>query len=130
MSKPITDIAREMIESFSKADFQKMSSLLDNEIVAYITNAESGVDTIYGRDEYIQRVKAMDLAAATFSLEIKQMVQVSETQVLLMVEVQANKNNKSLHNFAAHLLKIKDEKITEWWMVEALPAYSEEFWLK
>ncbi len=45
-----------------------------------------------------------------------------------MVEVRANRGGRSLHNFAAHLLRISDGRITELRMVEAKPAESDAFW--
>ena len=33
-----------------------------------------------------------------------------------------------LHNHAAHCLYVRDGLVTEWWMVQALPAESEAFW--
>ena len=33
------------------------------------------------------------------------------------------------HNHAAHCLLVRDGRVAEWWMVEALPAESEAFWV-
>jgi len=33
-----------------------------------------------------------------------------------------------MNNHAAHCLYVRDGLVTEWWMVEALPAESEAFW--
>jgi hypothetical protein len=50
-------------------------------------------------------------------------------RVLAMVEVHAERGGRSLHNFAAHLLRLDDAGlIAEWWMVEAKPAESDAFW--
>jgi hypothetical protein len=35
---------------------------------------------------------------------------------------------RALHNHAAHCLLVRDGRVAEWWMVEALPAESEAFW--
>ena len=53
---------------------------------------------------------------------------VDDGTVLAMVEVQAAKSGRTLHNFAAHLLHVANDQITEWWMVEAKPAESDRFW--
>ena len=45
-----------------------------------------------------------------------------------MVEIRAERKQRSLHNFAAFLATVADDRITELWMVEALPAYSDQFW--
>ena len=34
----------------------------------------------------------------------------------------------TLHNFSGQLAAVNNGKLTELWMVEALPAESDEFW--
>ena len=41
---------------------------------------------------------------------------------------QARRKGRELHNFAAFLMDIAEGKIRQMRMVEALPAYSDEFW--
>jgi hypothetical protein len=45
--------------------------------------------------------------------------------VIAMVEVNASRGGRTLHNHAAHCLFVRDGLVAEWWMVEALPAESE-----
>jgi hypothetical protein len=45
-----------------------------------------------------------------------------------MVEIRADQAGKRLHNFAAFLARAPAGAIAELWMVEARPAYSDEFW--
>lgn len=45
-----------------------------------------------------------------------------------MVEVHAERDGRTLHSFAAHLLRLADGRIAEWWMVDAKPAESDAFW--
>jgi len=47
---------------------------------------------------------------------------------MVMVEIRAERNGRSLHNFSAFLAKTHEGQISELWMVEALPAYSDAFW--
>lgn len=106
-----------------------MRALLAEDVVAYVTNAEGGVDRVEGRDAYLARVEAMELPSARFSIErTQQPVSVDPDRVLVMVEIHAHREGRSLHNFAAHLLRIADGRITDWWMVDAKPAESDEFW--
>lgn len=49
-------------------------------------------------------------------------------QAMVMVEVHAARGRRTLHNFATHLFSLDDGRISEWWMVEALPAESDAFW--
>jgi ketosteroid isomerase-like protein len=121
--------ATRFLEAFSAADFERMRALLSENVVAYVTNAEGGVDKIEGRDAYLSRLDAMDLPSAEFSVEPTQSpVPVDADRVLVMVEVRARREGRSLHNFAAHLLRVADGRITEWRMVDAKPSESDTFW--
>ena len=62
-------VARRFLEAFSAADFERMRALLAEDVVAYITNAEGGVDKVEGREAYLGRLEAMDLPSARFSVE-------------------------------------------------------------
>ncbi len=122
-------LARRLLEAFSAADFEGMRATLDEDLVAYITNSQGGLDRVDGREEYLSRVETMDLPSARFSVDLTQApVTVDSDQLLVMVEIRAQRGGRSLHNFAAHLLRIADGRITEWRMVEAKPAESDEFW--
>ncbi len=124
-----TAVAVRFLAAFSAADFAAMRALLDEDLTAYITNAEGGMDVVRGRDEYLGRVEAMDLPGARFSVEPTQSpVPVGSDAALVMVEVLAHKGDRTLHNFAAHLLRVADGRVTEWRMVEAKPAESGRFW--
>jgi ketosteroid isomerase-like protein len=71
----------------------------------------------------------MDLPQAQYSVSLTQPpVVVDDGRVLIMVEVRAAKSGRALHNFAAHLLRVTDGRVAEWWMVDAKPAESDEFW--
>jgi ketosteroid isomerase-like protein len=122
------EVARSLIAAFSAADFDAMRSLLADDLRAYVTNAEGGVDEVVGADEYLGRIEAMDLPSARFSVSITQMVAPAPGQVMAMVEVRAARNDLRLHNHAAHLLTLDNGRVSEWWMVEALPAESDAFW--
>ena len=45
-----------------------------------------------------------------------------------MVEIRAERGGRTLHNFAALLLRVADGRISEWWMADAKPAESDAFW--
>ncbi|HUZ28307.1 MAG TPA: nuclear transport factor 2 family protein [Solirubrobacteraceae bacterium] len=121
-------VARQLIAAFSAGDMAGMRRLLADDLRAYITNRDGGVDEVAGADGYVARVQAMDLASADFRVDITQLVTVRQDLVLVMVEIHAARAGRSLHNHAAHLLLIPDGAVAEWWMVEALPADSDEFW--
>ena len=70
----------------------------------------------------------MDLPTASFSIEVTQSVSVRPELAMVMVEVHAARRGRTLHNHAAHSLFVRDARVHEWWMVEALPAESDAFW--
>jgi ketosteroid isomerase-like protein len=122
-------VARRFLDAFSAADVGQMRALLAGELVAYVTNADGGMDEVAGREAYLSRIEAMDLPSAQFSVELTQPpVTVDPDRVLVMVEIRASREGKSLHNFAAHLLRVADGRITDWRMVDAKPAESDAFW--
>ena len=121
-------LARELVDAFNAADMSRMRALLADDLKAFVTNAQGDVDEVDGPDEYLRRIEAMDLARASFRLNLTQVVSIREGLVMVMVEVNAARGDKRLHNHAAHLLFIRGGRIGEWWMVEALPAESDEFW--
>ena len=122
-------IADDLLKAFSAADFEAMRSLLAEDLVAFITNAEGGLDRVEGREEYLSRVEAMDLPSARFSVELTQApVAGGFRSGLGDGRGPCRARRQSLHNFAAHLLRVADGRVTEWRMVEAKPAESDEFW--
>jgi ketosteroid isomerase-like protein len=121
-------VARRFIDAFGAADFEQMRTLLADDLRAYVTNAQGGVDEVVGGAAYLDRVAAMDLPSAEFRVDVTQVVTVRPEMVMVMVEVHAARSGRTLHNHAAHLLFVRDGKVAEWWMVEALPAESDAFW--
>jgi ketosteroid isomerase-like protein len=121
-------IARELIDAFNAGDLGRMRAVLSDDLHAYITNRDGGVDEIVGPDEYLGRIEAMDLPSAAFGVKVTQLVAVREDMVMVMVEVRAARGGRKLHNHATHLLLLRDDHVAEWWMVEALPAESDAFW--
>ena len=72
---------------------------------------------------------SMDLAGTDYRVELTQPpVPVPPDQVLAMVAVHAEREGRTLENYAAHLLRIGGDRISEWRMVDAKPAESDAFW--
>jgi hypothetical protein len=116
-----------LIAAYDARDRDAMRPLLADGMVGYVTNARGGVDEVRGASAYLARVPSGD--DATFSASVAQVVAVSPTQVLAMVEIRAERRGKSLHNHAGFLVRYnRDDRIDEVWMVDALPAYSDAFW--
>jgi hypothetical protein len=122
-------ITEKFIAAFSAADFDAMQELLAPRMISWVTGPDGQVERLIGRDDYLARVKAMDLPAADFSVELTQVpVAVGADLVLCMVEVKAGRSERTLHNFAGHLMRVDSSQIAEWWMVDAKPAASAAFW--
>lgn len=122
-------IAHSLLTAFSAADLDGMRDVLAEDLTAYVTRADGGMDEVVGRNEYLGRLESMDLPTASFTVELTQPpVIVGSDQVLVMVEIRAEREGRALTNFAAHLLRVADERVTHWWMADAKPAESDEFW--
>jgi ketosteroid isomerase-like protein len=120
---------RDFVAAFAVADAAAMATVLDEGVVAHITNAAGGSDCIEGRDELLGRIGSVDYGAAELTIKVTNTVEPAPGQVLAMAEVHASApSGDKLHNFAGHLCSVEDGRITEWWMVEALPAESDRFW--
>lgn len=117
------------ISAFEKLDVEKMRILLDDAFIMYVTNAAGGVDKIEGANEFIKRFKSIDYSKANYlNLTATQLVSVEPNKMMAMVHVKANKKAVDFENFAAFLFYTSSNKITHIWMVDAKPAYSDQFW--
>jgi ketosteroid isomerase-like protein len=126
MSDP-AEISRDFFQAYADGDRDRAASLLAENVTAYITNAEAGIDTVTGRNDYMARVP--DLQKAGGIAAVTQVVGVDDERAMTMVEIKVpDRKGKSLNNHAAFLARVAEGEISELWMVEALPAYSDEFW--
>ena len=96
-------LVRRFLEAYGAGDLDTVRAGLAEDLVAYVTNAQGGADAVGGREPYMARLP--DLRGAGGSLTAKE-----------------------LHNFAAFLVRLRDGLVTHMWMVDARPAYSDEFW--
>lgn len=119
---------RRFIESFGAYDLERMAACLAPDVMSFITNATGGITPVNGRDAFVQSIDAMDIATVKPSVGITQLVSISENQVMVMVEIKAERKGRSLHNFSAFLIDVENALMTRLYMVEALPAYSDAFW--
>ncbi len=119
-------LARQFFEAYGQGDLDAVGSVLADDLVAYVTSRDGGVDVVEGRAGYLERLP--DLRAANGRLDVTQVLEIDSERVLTMVEIHASRKGLDLHNFAAFLARIQDGRVKELWMVEALPAFSAEFW--
>jgi len=122
----LAHLARTFFGAYGEDDLETVKTLLADDALVYVTNAEGGVDRVEGRDQAIARLP--DLTGAEWSTAITQVLVVDDERVMTMIEVKAKRKGKELHNFAAFLARVPGEQIRDLWMVEAKPAYSDEFW--
>jgi ketosteroid isomerase-like protein len=123
------EVAVDLLEAFNAGDLDRMRELLAPDLVAWVTNADGEADRVTGRDEYLSRIAAMDLPGAQYRVTLTQSpAAIDEQLVLLMVEIRAERDSRRLHNFAAHVLRVDEGQVTEWRMVDAKPAESDQFW--
>jgi hypothetical protein len=103
-----------------------MRVVLADDLTASVTNAEGGIDQVAGGGAYPERLLALN--TPPLSATVTQSVTVAPDRAPVMVEIRAERKGNRLHNFAAFLGAIRDDQVSELWKVEALPAYSDEFW--
>ena len=128
MSVSVETVVINLIEAFGRGDYERMADLLGENVQSYVTNADGGATLADGREAYMRAIESVDYKTVGPSVTITQILTVKPDQVMVMVEIKAERKGRSLHNFAAFLMDVVDGKIQEMHMVEALPAYSDEFW--
>ena len=122
-------VATNLLEAFNAGDLDRMRELLAPDLIAWVTNAHGEADRVTGREEYLRRIAAMDLPGAQYRVTLTPSpATIDDHLLLLMVEVQAERNGRRLHNFAAHVLCVDDGRVTQWRMADAKPAESDQFW--
>ena len=119
-------LARRLFESYGEGDLETMRGCMADDMIGWITNAEGGVDRTDGADAYIARLP--DLSEAELKTRVTQVLGIDDERVMTMIAIRAERRGKSLENYAAFLARVSDGLVAELWMVEAQPAYSDEFW--
>ena len=120
-------VVRAFVDAFGQNDLDGMRALLSDHFVGHLTTADGETRDVTA-DQYIEGVAAMDVPTAALTLNVPDVTTVGTDQVMIMVEVHAARGGRSLHNFSGQLVTIDSGRITELWMVDALPAESDTFW--
>ena len=119
-------LVRQFIECYDEGRLDAAGALLAPDLLAAITEGDGTATIVRGRDGYLAR--SPDLRAAGGSARLTQVVDVDADRTLAMVEIRAERDGRTLHNFAGFLVVVRDDLISELWMVDAKPAESEAFW--
>ena len=115
--------------SFNSGDLVAMRVAIADDAVAFVTGPDGSPIRLDGAEMYIAALESMDLANIDYSVGLTQPpMEVRDDLVLIMTEVRARRDERTLQNFAAHLLRVADGKIVELHMVDAKPAESDAFW--
>jgi ketosteroid isomerase-like protein len=123
------DVATSLLRAFNDGDLDRMRELMDPAMVAWVTDASGAAEAVTGADAYLDRIAAMDLSAVTYRVSPTQSpVAIEDDLVLIMVQVHAERDDRRLENFAAHVLRVADGRVTEWRMADAKPAESDRSW--
>ena len=122
-------VALSLLDAFNDADLDRMRERMDPGMVGWVTGASGTPEPVTGVDAYLARVAAMKLPAVSYRVTPTQSpVLIDDDLVLLMVAVHAERGGRRLENFAAHVLRVRDGRVTEWRMADAKPAESDRFW--
>ena len=127
MSGPV-GVVEAFLAAFNAGDLDALRACLAEDAVASVTGPDGEPVEMTGADGYVAAVTAMNLPAVDYSVTLTQAPVVVDDSVLVMVEVRARRGERALHNYAAHLLRVIDGRISRLTMVEAKPADSDEFW--
>ena len=121
------DLARAFVRAAESGDIDAMRALMSTGFVGHVTTRTGGSRRV-DREGYLGAIEAMDGPSAALRLDVPDVTSVSDDLVLAMVEVHAERGGRRLHNHSGQLFRIDGGEITEIWMVDALPAESDEFW--
>jgi hypothetical protein len=122
----VTDVVRAFVDAYAAKDHDRMRALVADGIDAHITSAAGGVDDVRGADAFLARFP--DLDDAELTLTVTQAVAVEPDRVLALVRVEARRGDATLHNVGGFLVRVAEGRMADFWMVDALPAESAEFW--
>ncbi|HEY6531611.1 MAG TPA: nuclear transport factor 2 family protein [Acidimicrobiales bacterium] len=113
--------------AFEQGDLAAVRDVLDDDFVGRVTSADGGTKELTA-EQYVASIAAMDVPTAELTLSVPDLTAIADDTMLVMIEVRAARNGRTLHNFSGQLARIRDGRILELSMVDALPSESDEFW--
>ena len=124
-----SEFADVFVRAMVSSDLGAIAASIDPEVQAYVTNASGGSDLVSGRQAFLARFPDFAAMADSFAATITQLHEIDDLTTLFMIEIEAERLGRSLHNFAGVLIRLSaGGTLLEYRMVEAQPEYSDEFW--
>lgn len=118
-----------LVAAMESSDLSGIVDSVHPGVHVYITNASGGTDLVEGKEAFLGRFPDFAAMADSFRATVTQVHEIDDWSALVMVEIQAERRGRSLHNFAGLLIRLSaDGRMTEYRMVEALPEESDRFW--
>jgi len=121
------EIALALVRAAEQGDVDAMRGLMSDSFVGHVTTAGGG-SRHASRKQYLDSITLMDVGSAGQRLSMTDAVEVEPGRVMFLVEVHAERGGRRLHNYSGQLARIDEGRISELWMVDALPAESDAFW--
>ena len=128
-SESPTAFVLRFVRAMNESDMATVRACFDPDVRAFVTNAAGGTDLVEGSEALGLRFPDFAAMADSFHATVTQVHEIDDRTVLFMVEIRAERLGRSLHNFAGILILLSTGgEMTEYRMVEALPAESDRFW--
>ena len=128
-SESPTAFALRFVRAMEESDMATVRDSFDSDVRAFVTNASGCTDLVAGSEALSLRFPDFAAMADSFHATVTQVHEIDDRTVLFMVEIRAERLGRTLHNFAGMFIRLSTRgKMTEYRMVEALPAESDRFW--
>ncbi len=122
------EVGDAFIRSIASNHLQRAAGYLDENLVAFVTQADGSTARVEGRDDYMATIGRLNIGSVHPSLTVTQIAEVAPDKIMMMVEIKAERKGRKLHNFAAFLMIMAKGLIHQIHMVEARPSESDAFW--
>jgi uncharacterized protein len=109
------DLARRGYEAFGKGDLDTLREQLDPNVVWHVggrgplAGDYRGIDEVFGFF-----AKIVELTGGTFKLEVHDLL-ANDEHVVALVVARGERGGKTLEDPQAHVLHVRDGKVTEFW---------------
>jgi uncharacterized protein len=128
MTHPNEDVVRRGYEAFAAGDVAAMTELLADDVVWHTPGRSSISGDQTGRDAVLQFFgKLAEDTGGTFKLDVHDIVG-NDEHVVVLADLSAEKEGRSLSTHGVNIFHVKDGKITEAWGAADDQYAADEFW--